>query len=84
MERLTRIREVYFGEPGRTLGGRVEQVTAQDGYPENQLWMQSRVVFAAIHVVGSNTNLEPGTCYEPFDTAFADGNAPETPAMAAP
>lgn len=68
-ERLDRIRDVYFSLPGTTLGGRTKVVDAQDGYPENQMWLESRVVFAAIHTVGSNNNLAPWT--------------DETPAMAA-
>ena len=56
-ERLEKIRETYFSKPGRPLGGRGLDVHAQRGYPENQMWMESRVVFAAIHTVGSNNNL---------------------------
>jgi hypothetical protein len=82
LERLDAIRSLYFAEPGHTLGGRTKVVMAQDGYPENQLWAESGVVFAAIHIVGSNNNLEPGTCYGPFDAACPDGTSPETAAMA--
>ena len=60
-ERLDRIREVYFSVPGITLGGRAKAVDAQPGYPENQMWMESGVVFAAIHTVGSNNNLAEWT-----------------------
>ena len=83
IERLDRIRDVYFSEPGRTLGGRAKVVWAQDGYPENQMWVESRVVFAAIHLVGSNNNLAPWTCYEPFDAACPGPDDPESAAMTA-
>lgn len=46
-------------EPGATLGGRKQQVLAQDGFPENVLWLQSKAVFATLHVVGSNNGLAP-------------------------
>jgi hypothetical protein len=82
VERLARIREIFFSNPGQTLGGRSKATDAQHGYPENVMWMESGVVFAAIHLVGSNNNLAPWTCYLPFDTACPNGDAPETPAMA--
>ena len=59
LERLARLREVFFPRAGITLGGRQKQVIPQPGYPENVLWMQSRAVFAAVHVVGSNNSLAP-------------------------
>jgi len=59
VERLDKIREIFFDAPGTTMGGRKKSVEAQDGFPENQLWMESRVTFSALHVVGSNNNLEP-------------------------
>jgi hypothetical protein len=59
LERLDGLREVFFPEPGVTLGGRKQQVLAQDGYPENVLWMRSKAVFATLHVVGSNNSLLP-------------------------
>ena len=70
LERLAKLREQFFSTPGETLGGRKKQVLAQVGYPENVSWLQSRVVFAALHVVGSNNSLAPWT-----------GNASPTPAQ---
>ena len=61
LERLAALRETFFAEPGRTLGGRNKRVLAQPSYPENQLWLQSRVAFSAVHVVGSQNNLAPWT-----------------------
>jgi Calcineurin-like phosphoesterase len=61
LERLAHVRRTYFPEPGTTLGGRAKQVLAQAGYPENQLWIESKVVFAAVHVVGSNNGYVPWT-----------------------
>jgi hypothetical protein len=61
LERLSRLRQVFFAHPGVTLGGRQKQIVTQPGYPENALWMESKAVFAAIHVVGSNNSLAPWT-----------------------
>lgn len=57
--RLAKLREIFFTDPGHTLGGRHMRVEAQAQFPENQLWVESRVTFAALHVVGSNNGLEP-------------------------
>ena len=46
-------------------------VEAQADYPENQLWVESRVTFAVLHIIGSNNGLAP----------WFDGN--ETPAQTA-
>jgi len=83
LERLDKLREVFFDRPGTTLGGRKKQVYDQEGYPENQLWMQSRVVFAAIHGVGSNNGLARWTCFLPFTADCLKGTSRETAAMTA-
>ncbi len=59
IDRLDKIREIFFDVPGTTLGGQKKSVAAQNGFPENQLWMESSVAFSALHVVGSNNNLVP-------------------------
>jgi hypothetical protein len=59
LERLAAVRDVFFDDAGRTLGGGNEHVLTQPGFPENQLWRQSDVVFSAVHVVGSNNDLVP-------------------------
>jgi calcineurin-like phosphoesterase family protein len=61
LERLAKVRELFFPTPGRTLGARNMGVEAQQGNPENQLWVQSRVTFAALHIIGSNNGLDPWT-----------------------
>jgi hypothetical protein len=58
LDRLAAVRDVFFDRPGRTLGGH-KHVLAQPGFPENQLWRTSDVVFSAVHVVGSNNDLAP-------------------------
>ncbi len=41
------------------LGGRNKRVEAQRRYPENQLWVESRLTFAVFHIIGSSNGLEP-------------------------
>jgi hypothetical protein len=68
LERLARLREVFFAD-GWSLGrarmptARQEGCAERDGVacrcpglPENRLWTKNGVVFATIHVVGSNDN----------------------------
>ncbi|MEZ5093221.1 hypothetical protein [Nocardioides sp.] len=62
LERLAAIRHVFFDHPGRTLG-RPMKVDAQTrrGLPENVVFERADVVFADVHVVGSNNSLDPWT-----------------------
>ena len=61
LERLAAIRSLFFAEPGDTLGRHPKHVDAQPGYPENVRWIESRVAFATLHVIGSNNGLSPWT-----------------------
>ncbi len=64
-ERLARLRETFYPHPGWTLGKNRIQIVPQSLTPgretfvENVRWEQSGVVFATIHVVGSNNGLAP-------------------------
>jgi len=58
-ERLAKLRATFYPEAGVSGGGRKKQVFSQPSYPENQLWLQSRVAFGVVHVVGSNNDLAP-------------------------
>lgn len=64
-ERLDALRATFYPEPGYTLGQRSVRVQTQANelgfapFVENQLFVQLRVVFSAVHVVGSNNDLEP-------------------------
>jgi len=76
LERLDKLREIFFPEPGVTDGGRKKHVLAQPGYPENVLWMQSKAVFSAPDVVGSNNSLVPWTGLSaPTVAQLAEANA---------
>lgn len=59
-ERLSKVREIFFSVPGMSSGGASKQVEAQPSYPENQLWEEEGIVFATLHVVGTNNNLISG------------------------
>jgi hypothetical protein len=60
LERLSLVRTLFFSTPGWTLGGEQRALRTQadqrgfEEWPENQAWVESQVVFATLHVVGSN------------------------------
>ncbi|MES2306359.1 MAG: metallophosphoesterase [Gemmatimonadota bacterium] len=58
LDRLAKVRELFYPVPGRVLGSRNMTVEAQANYPENQLWVESRVTFAVSHIIGSNNGLD--------------------------
>ena len=75
LERLAKLRALFFAKPGTTLGGRAH-VRPQPGYPENVQWQDSKVIFSASHVVGSNNSLAPWTGNTaPTPEQLAEGNA---------
>lgn len=65
LERLAKLREVFFSVPGTTLGGVPMQVDSQalmpghEEFPENVRWTHNGVVFATLHIVGSHNALDP-------------------------
>ncbi len=59
LERLAKVRELFFAHPGYTLGGRQVRIRVQAHYPENQRWMAADVVFSVFHILGSNNGLAP-------------------------
>jgi hypothetical protein len=63
-ERLAALRQRFY-TPGRSLGQQPLAVQNQSAlmpahgrYVENQRWMHQGVMFATVHIVGSNNNLE--------------------------
>jgi hypothetical protein len=74
LERLAKVRQVFFPEPGRTLGEHSARVRSQadQGIPEDVRWERADVSFAALDIVGSNNSLAPWT-----------GNAAPTPEQTA-
>jgi hypothetical protein len=64
LERLDRLREVFFRDPTRTLGGRPFALESQGGGPgpftefvENARWEHGGFLFATVHLVGSVNGL---------------------------
>lgn len=64
LERLAKIREMFYPSPARSLG-RTKIALEHQGndarhglYIENARWERDGVVFATVHVVGSNNNLQ--------------------------
>jgi hypothetical protein len=71
-ERLAAIRKLFYPEPGFSTGGRRIRVLTQrhfsgfETFVENSIWLRGGVVFATLHVVGSNNDLNP---WSGIDTA---------------
>lgn len=63
LERLARLRQLFYANPGQSLGRRRLSLTSQSEqrrfqlFKENLLWTTGEVVFATIHAVGSNNGL---------------------------
>jgi hypothetical protein len=64
LERLAFLRSMYFGTPGRSLGGRPMRLVSQSEdstyaeFVENARWARGGFVFATIHMVGAENALE--------------------------
>ena len=65
LDRLAKIREVFFADPARSLGDGKMELASQgasppfEEYVENARWEQQGIVFATVHLVGSRNALEP-------------------------
>lgn len=67
LERLAKVRSMFFPVPGKTLGKQPLTVESQalvmpekySRYVENVRFVHGGVLFVTAHVVGSNNNLEP-------------------------
>lgn len=63
LERLDRLREIFYSQPGVTLG-KYMPVTTQaydtgfEEFPENVMWSRSNVIFSTMHIVGSDNGLK--------------------------
>jgi hypothetical protein len=63
LDRLAKIRQVFFPHPGYTLGQNSAPVRSQAGLgiPEDVQWRRAGIAFATLHIVGSNNSLAPWT-----------------------
>ena len=63
LERLARVREIFYGDPGVLRLDRLRVVRGEGAdatdYPENYSFMRDGVLFVTIHVVGSNNGYAP-------------------------
>jgi hypothetical protein len=76
LERLSRLREVFFAQPSRSLGTPIALETqgarARDGeFVENARWTIDGVVFATAHIVGSQNGTEDFPARTEADDAAA-------------
>jgi len=77
VERLARLRQIFYPRPGLSSAGRAEPVLTQALAPgqadahrahvENQCWSFAGVTMATVHVVGSHNGLEPWDDLDPAD-----------------
>jgi len=87
-ERLAAVRALFFPVPGQTLGGRKKQLLTQaddatnSAYVENTMFMESRVVFAALNITGSNNDLASWGSPLPADAASFPTQAEEVASRA--
>lgn len=78
LERLARLRELFFAEPERALGGGGLGLESQaasgagEEFPENVRWQWRGVLFATIHLVGSANGRQPFPGRTFADDAEAD------------
>ncbi|MGH8771071.1 MAG: hypothetical protein ACREV2_07805 [Burkholderiales bacterium] len=74
LERLAAIRKLFYPEPGFSTGGRRIRVLTQarfsgfETFVENSIWVRGGVLFATLHVVGSNNDLNPWSGIDPADS----------------
>lgn len=76
-ERLNFVRSVFFPQFGETTGGQRRPVRSQaqgsaySEFVENVMFRKQGVMFATVHVVGSNNDLEPWSGILPADSCAA-------------
>jgi hypothetical protein len=64
IERLAKLREMFFAQPAQSLGRDKLALEHQGSdaryaaYVENRRWERAGVLFATLHIVGSNNNLQ--------------------------
>jgi Calcineurin-like phosphoesterase len=74
LERLGFLRSVFFPQVGQTTGLHVRPVQSQaeggaySEFVENVMFQNQSVMFATVHVVGSNNGLEPWVGISPADS----------------
>ena len=74
LDRLAFVRGLFFPQIGQTTGGQIRPVASQAGgaafseFVENVMFIKQDVMFATLHVVGSNNGIAPWNSQpNPFD-----------------
>jgi hypothetical protein len=76
-ERLSRIRQIFFENPSRSLGGRALPLVSQANrepfgeFVENVRWSHQGIVFATVHIVGSTNAMKAFPARTESDDAAA-------------
>ena len=72
-ERLATIRQLFFPDPGESLGQRTKELAHQSGpFVENVRWSQAGVEFGTLNVPGSNNDWAPWFGVTPRTPAQVD------------
>lgn len=64
LDRLNRIRQIFFRDPTRSLGQNPLPLVSQAGrepfpeFVENARWTRDRIIFATVHIVGSQNGMK--------------------------
>jgi len=64
LERLKKLRSIFYQNPGLTLGKQVKKLDSQanqtgfEEFPENVRWIEQNIIFLTLHIVGSNNGLQ--------------------------
>ncbi|WP_427172562.1 hypothetical protein [Arthrobacter sp. 92] len=62
LERLAKVRDVFFPQPGTTLGAPMKvQSQAAQGFPENVSFQKKGIAFTAVNIPGSDNSMLPWT-----------------------
>jgi hypothetical protein len=75
LDRLNRIRQIFFADPTKGLGGVEISLASQGGtssygeFVENLRWEHRGVVFATVHLIGSRNGMRPFPKRTPADDA---------------
>jgi hypothetical protein len=61
LERLAKVREIFYNHPGSTLGQDSFKVESQArrGFPENVMYSRAGLTFVTANITGSNNGLQP-------------------------
>jgi len=70
--RFARVRQIFFANPSRSLGGAPMALAHQSGeFVENARWSRANVVFATVDIIGSKNGMQPFPARTPEDDAGA-------------